>query len=400
MPAEPLYRYQSSLEGILDFLTRPPLSVVQYQAAARKFAELIDHFDQGTNQKPRDKRYDRVTLVRLTYEYARTEESKGNFLRAFFESAGTPVDDNLNAHPIDLSNPNTEAALRDSIHNFADYLFENFFLPLKASARKTPQPSPASHSAVLSILQEPHTFLGTPDRVAALRGACLIRDHHRCVITRLFDCEEAEKRINSSRLQGIVALDDEGNPFTPGNKYDLLQVAHILPHSLTQLSANNDLNNSKAAALAILNMFDHGAAHLIEGTDIDRPGNAITVTIFMRQWFGNFKVFFEPVEQQAHTYRIDTFSPMILGDVLPVTRTLYLTESRTIDPPSPRLLAIHKAIAHILHLSAAGAYIDKILRDLEDQSVREDGSSELDLLVKLKLQLQGWPAGQAAEGRS
>jgi hypothetical protein len=125
-------------------------------------------------------------------------------------------------------------------------------------------------------------------------------------------------------------------------------------------------------------MFDHGAAHLIEGTNIDRPGNAITVTSFMHQWFGNFKVFFEPVEQQVHTYHIDTFSPMILGDVLPVRRTLYLTESRTIDPPSPRLLAIHNAIAHILHLSAARAYINKILRDLEDQSVREDGSSELD----------------------
>jgi hypothetical protein len=65
-------------------------------------------------------------------------------------------------------------------------------------------------------------FLGTPDRIAALRGACLIRDHYRCVITRLFDSEEAEKRINGVKLQGIVALDDKGNPFTPGNKYNLL----------------------------------------------------------------------------------------------------------------------------------------------------------------------------------
>jgi hypothetical protein len=84
---------------------------------------------------------------------------------------------------------------------------------------------------------------------------------------------------------------------------------------------------------------------------------------------------------------------MILGNILPVIRTLYLTELRTIDPPSPCLLVIHNAIAHILHLSVAGVYIDKILRDLEDQSVREDGLSELDLLVKLKLQLQGWLAG-------
>ncbi|CAG9941898.1 unnamed protein product [Clonostachys rosea f. rosea IK726] len=268
---------------------------------ARKFVELIDYFDQGNNQKPRDKRYNRIKLVRLMYEYTYTEESKGNFLCVFFESAGTLLDDNFNSHLIDLSNPNTEAVIRDSIYNFADDLFKNFFLLLL-------------YLAVLSILQEPYTFLSTPDRIAALRGACLIRDHHRCIITRLFDSKEAEKRINSIKLQGIV-------------------------------------------------------------------------------WFGNFKVFFEPVEQQAYTYCIDIFSPMILGDVLPVMRTLYLTESRTIDPPSPCLLAIHNAIAHILHLSVAGVYIDKILRDLEDQSVREDGLSELDLLVKLKLQLQGWLAG-------
>jgi hypothetical protein len=65
-------------------------------------------------------------------------------------------------------------------------------------------------------------FLSTPDRITALRGACLIHNHHRCIITHLFDSEEAEKRINGIKLQGIVALDDEGNPFTPGNKYDLL----------------------------------------------------------------------------------------------------------------------------------------------------------------------------------
>ncbi|KAI3335905.1 hypothetical protein F4824DRAFT_462853, partial [Ustulina deusta] len=40
---------------------------------------------------------------------------------------------------------------------------------------------------------------------------------------------------------------------------------------------------------------------------------------------------------------------------LSVTRTLYPTPTRAIYPPSPRLLAIHHAIAHILHLSAAGA---------------------------------------------
>jgi hypothetical protein len=145
-------------------------------------------------------------------------------------------------------------------------------------------------------------------------------------------------------------------------------------------------------------MFDSGAAYLIEGANVDRPGNAITLERNMHYNFGAFEIFFDPIEGQVHTYRIETFSAFNIHDDLPVTRKLYLTESRTIDPPLPRLLAIHNAIGHILHLSGAGQYIDEILRDLEDQVVREDGCTKLDLFVKLKLQLQGWPSSPAAEG--
>ena len=139
-------------------------------------------------------------------------------------------------------------------------------------------------------------------------------------------------------------------------------------------------------------MFDSGVAYLIEGTDIDQPRNAITLTHRLHRWFGEFQIFFESIDQEPHTYRINTFLPSeILGEAFPITRTLYLTESQTIDPPSPRLLAVHNAIAHILHLSAAGEYIDKILRDWENCSVQADGSTQLDHLVKLRL--GGWPVG-------
>ena len=142
-------------------------------------------------------------------------------------------------------------------------------------------------------------------------------------------------------------------------------------------------------------MFDSGATFLIEGTDIDRPRNAMTLTHSLHLWFGDFRIFFEPIDQQTHTYCINTFLPPgLLGGLLPVTRTLYLTETRSIDPPSPRLLAIHSAIAHILHLSAAGGYIDKILQGMEENGVREDGSTELDRLVKLRL--NGWLASEVS----
>ncbi|OAA54549.1 hypothetical protein SPI_08795 [Niveomyces insectorum RCEF 264] len=147
------------------------------------------------------------------------------------------------------------------------------------------------------------------------------------------------------------------------------------------------LDTSRQAALAILNMFDLGVAYTIDGVDIDRPRNAMTLTTDLHYSFGNFEVYFEPVPGAYNTYYVRSFLPppsnRSLG--LPVQRELFVTDTRTIDPPSPRLLAVHRAIAYILHLSGAGDYIDAILRDLEYGTVRADGSSELGRMVSLVL---------------
>ncbi|KAL2017090.1 hypothetical protein VTK56DRAFT_2613 [Thermocarpiscus australiensis] len=281
-------------------------------------------------------------------------------------------------------------SLRSNFLGFADYLLDNFFLPLKASTKRTPQPSPAYHSAVERLQGGgQQDFVGTADRISALRGACLVRDRHRCVISRRFDYKEAVRRLSG----GNDARDDDGNPLLEDEKpFESLEVAHILPHSLTKLNADSRLDTSKQAALAILNMLDHGVIHLIEGTNIDQPRNAVTLTPTLHQGFGDFKVFFEATDI-PHTYRIDSFLPfgVIRDPSLPVVRTLYLTETRTIDPPLPRLLAIHRAIAHILHLSAAGDYIDTLLRDMEEKGIEADGSTDLPRL--LKLGLGGWLDG-------
>lgn len=122
-PATALHRHQSSLEGIIDFSTRPPLTAAQRLSASRRFSQLVSHFDVPDSSS---KGYDRVKLIQLTYHYARSEESKDNFLRAFFESADLPIDGD---EDIDLGDADRQAKLYDSLFNFAEYLFENFFLP-------------------------------------------------------------------------------------------------------------------------------------------------------------------------------------------------------------------------------------------------------------------------------
>jgi hypothetical protein len=157
-------------------------------------------------------------------------------------------------------------------------------------------------------------------------------------------------------------------------------------------------SESKKSALAILNMFDPGIIHEIEGPNIDRPSNAITLTYEAHGLFGNFEIYLEPTDSTIyppHTYKIDSTETDILlyPTWLPVTRTLHLSPNHTIDPPSGRLLGIHRACAIILHLSAAGRHIDEILRDSEEVYARSNGSAHLAHIVSLKL--GGWFDGVA-----
>lgn len=122
-PVSLLHHHQSSPEGIIDYSLRPFLSSAHRASASRRFYQLINHFDgdKGSNDK-----YDEFKLIRYTYEYSISQESKDHFLYALFASVGIPI---LVVDDIDLSDSTREAELRNSLIDFAKYLFENFFLP-------------------------------------------------------------------------------------------------------------------------------------------------------------------------------------------------------------------------------------------------------------------------------
>ncbi|CAK7220753.1 hypothetical protein SCUCBS95973_004269 [Sporothrix curviconia] len=387
------HRHQASLEDVLDFssTTPTPLLATERAGAQRTFYHIVDHFralEVNTGPGGDPQRYSQALLIRSTYEQAISQISKDIYLRAFFQALS-----------LDLSTPTTALRLDElaaPFVDFAEYLMNSFFLPMRASTGQTPQPSPAAHSAVMQALGggvAGQGFVGTTERLAALRGMCLVRDRHRCVVTRKFSFAEYSKRFKEA---GANARDDDGVLFSQQTSFglDQLEVAHILPHSLMKANDDKELDKSREAALSILNMFDYGVAHIIDGVEIDRPINAMTLAISLHYTFGRFETFLTPVPNEKNMYRIESFmSPMAAAYFgIPVTRTLFVTDTHTIDPPSPRLLAVHRAIAHILHLSGAGDYIDRVLRDMETNLVRADGSSELGLLVGLRL--DGWVAGR------
>ena len=133
-------------------------------------------------------------------------------------------------------------------------------------------------------------------------------------------------------------------------------------------------------------MFDPGVIHLVDGANIDRSYNAITLSSGFHRRFGSLQIYFEAKPGLSHTYTIkSTILFLTYQPKVPITRSLFITPEHTIDHPMPRLLAIHRACCLILHLSGAAEYVDKVLRDREASTAMSDGSTELGIIVGLKL---------------
>ena len=85
----PHHRHQASLEGVINLhAAAPPFSSQQRDDATRIFYEAIEACEPLHNQGP----YKKITLVRLTYEYARSEASRDHFLCFFFQQTDIPTE--------------------------------------------------------------------------------------------------------------------------------------------------------------------------------------------------------------------------------------------------------------------------------------------------------------------
>ncbi|OJD13375.1 hypothetical protein AJ78_06164 [Emergomyces pasteurianus Ep9510] len=404
-----LHRHQSSLERVLDFSIPFSLNSQQRQRATILFKNLIQLY--GVEQTIRHG-FKPALLIQSTFEHIKAQDAFLSFYFSFlYENLCPSVTDSTEPEiTVALSffddfstwdqnqkkdaNGASENLLNTSSiisfshvcpHPFrsAESQINSAFL-VRASSVKTPQPTPSSLSSI-----QPSTPTSATQRVSILRQNCLVRDRHRCVVSRKFDKSEASRRW---KQDGDNFKDDDGNLLKNerNDDFQYLEVAHILPHCLTAVAyRDTDLSDSKKNVLRILDLFDPGIIHLIDGPKIDSPLNALTLTHDHHRAFGEFQIYFEPASTQ-YQYRIDSMeqSPFLRDPLFPVTRTLSLTPSRTIDPPSARLLGVHRAIAKIMDLSGAGEYMEKVLRDLEEIDVRADGSTNLGRVMNLRL--GGW----------
>lgn len=91
-------------------------------------------------------------------------------------------------------------------------------------------------------------------------------------------------------------------------------------------------------------------------------------------------------EAVPHVYMASSYNDVLCpAHGLPKRVDLNHSRRPDIDPFSPRLLKIYRAISEILHLSGAGEYIDRVLHDTEEPIVRSDGTTNIGAAVAWKL---------------
>ncbi len=130
-------------------------------------------------------------------------------------------------------------------------------------------------------------------------------------------------------------------------------------------------------------MFAPQVAHMLTPAELDRPCNGLTLINREHDNFGALRFFLEPVAGAEHTYTAASDFPHVR--VYLPTQPIVLARHETIEMPSAQLIAIHRALAKIHHASGAAAYIESILDDRDEGTVRADGSSNLGALVAVGL---------------
>ncbi|KAH9935823.1 hypothetical protein B0H21DRAFT_699177 [Amylocystis lapponica] len=105
---------------------------------------------------------------------------------------------------------------------------------------------------------------------------------------------------------------------------------------------------------------------------VHRLENVLTLDLDTRAKFDQLQVWFEPGTSE-NSYNLRSVKPYYVQHISNPTA---LTTRDDIPLPSPVYLALHATCARVAHLSGAGRYVDRILRDMECIPVlANDGSS-------------------------
>ncbi|KAJ3500414.1 hypothetical protein NLJ89_g9808 [Agrocybe chaxingu] len=239
-------------------------------------------------------------------------------------------------------------------------------------------PSPIATPTMETTAQ--YILDGHRNRTGSLRDDLLLRDGYKCVVTGYAD----------------ITHPDGGEL--------ILECTHILCHALGHF--DKDSHKSAAATFDILVNF--GRLKLDELEDfkllLDQPSNAFMQELNVHASFNRFWWCLHPTEEE-NKYKFKFYrDKMMLFRYRPdLASNPYITfrdhskdhaaenskkrKTAPIDLPDPRFLAIHAAVAGVLHMSGAGRFFDELLDKFNDTDGRTPVRTWDDLEHRMKLRL-------------
>ncbi|KAH7905907.1 hypothetical protein BJ138DRAFT_1017041 [Hygrophoropsis aurantiaca] len=197
----------------------------------------------------------------------------------------------------------------------------------------------------------------------------LVRDQCRCLLTGVLDID--------------VAVAFPGRHI-PDAHATITEAAYIFPEpSNTGISTTDENDpelNYAASVWAVMARFGNNLAFDdLNGSTIHRLENVMTLSIDIHRYFDNLQLWLESTDT-PHTYRPNSVNLIYRGRI-PPTVTFTTHDPVNFPLPSPEYLRLHAAAARVAHLSGAGEYINKILRDVEETRVLSTDGSSAELLA-------------------
>ncbi|KAJ6127415.1 hypothetical protein N7523_003027 [Penicillium sp. IBT 18751x] len=249
----------------------------------------------------------------------------------------------------------------DQLRQLAKHLDTAFLRPMVVTGGQTPTFTPSVCPEVESD--------STTRELGELRRACLQRDNHQCVVTKIWD------------------------PMYDGRPPDLhtgdLEAPHIIPFGLGNFRHDERLQHAQIWQCmyryfpTIRDRFHHS------NEDITRIDNAMMLVVALHLEFGRFSFILEETNV-SDRYSVKTFpqfgntylEPCMHEDVI-----LASHDSRY-PVPSKFLLAGHAAVGNILHATGRAELIAKSIEHLEEggcPTIAKDGSTNITRIIFNKL---------------
>ncbi|KAG2078426.1 hypothetical protein BDR04DRAFT_1138076 [Suillus decipiens] len=221
-----------------------------------------------------------------------------------------------------------------------------FIWPFTRAYRATHSPQSEIFTPYLSNSEITAKTVAVTSRGSRFRNSINQRDGGKCVVTGNLHYEEG---LHSGEEAGI------------------LEAAYILRKSIIQTRSGC---NRIAGTIDIIKHYTKLPLGIIDDLTgiIDDPQNGMLLQTEMHSFFDRYSWCLHPTNV-VHKYKVHWFgygSPSKKN----VTEVQFQDHSGTGIPlPNPTFIALHAAVAHILHLSGAAKVIDKIYDTFFDEEI-------------------------------